>query len=105
MTHKDTILACLRDAGTRGVTNVEFNRFPIFRYSARIHELRKQGHTIRTIPEGGSVVRFVLEAEAPVASPGGQSPPALSDLAPGDAAGQLFDTPRAARSPYNEEAA
>jgi hypothetical protein len=58
---KARILAALRDAGARGVTNHEFNDgMGIYRYGARIEELRKAGHVITSIHESGGTWRFVL---------------------------------------------
>jgi hypothetical protein len=58
---KDRILAALQAAGPRGVTNHEFNDgMRIYRYGARLEELRKAGHAIESIHESGGTWRFVL---------------------------------------------
>lgn len=44
----DTVLTLLRDAGRFGVTNDQFLSARITRHSARVAELREQGHTIQT---------------------------------------------------------
>lgn len=41
------------------LTNVELNRLIGFRYGARIHELRHEGHKITSVHDKGSVWRFV----------------------------------------------
>lgn len=53
MTQRDRILTALQTAGARGITQVDFLRFPtvdggppITRVAARVEELRKQGHDI-----------------------------------------------------------
>ena len=61
--HRDKILALLRERGPNGATNVELNRIG-FRYGGRVHELRGMGYVIRTDrlePEG--LFRFVLVEE------------------------------------------
>ena len=62
-TQKGRILAMLRKRQPLGgVTNVELNRDACFRYSARIAELRADGHQIHTGPtlDNGLVV-YTLE--------------------------------------------
>ena len=61
--HRDRILALLRERGPEGAMNVELNRIG-FRYGGRVHELREMGYVIRTDrlePEG--LFRFVLVEE------------------------------------------
>lgn len=41
-------------------TNKELNRI-CFRYAARIHELRKEGHNILAVHEKDSLWRFILK--------------------------------------------
>jgi hypothetical protein len=68
---KDRILAALQDAGARGVTNHEFNDgMRIYRYGARIEELRKAGHAIASIDEGNGCWRFVLTTGPRPGQPG-----------------------------------
>jgi len=61
---KDTqtakILRLLKAHGT--VTNIELSRI-CFRYSARIHELRREGHNITSVHDKGSVWRFVYNED------------------------------------------
>lgn len=102
MSQRETVLQALRDAGDRGVTNGELNRLGIFRYSARIHELRQAGHTIRTENGEGGLATFFLEhdVEAQAAAPPAPVSPgvgASSGSAGGEQAG-LFDAPPVATS-------
>jgi hypothetical protein len=62
-TQAEKILAALEKAGDYGVTNVTLNRIA-FRYSARLHELRKQGCLISTLYISPGLTRFVLHQEA-----------------------------------------
>lgn len=50
MNQRETVLAMLRDAGDRGVTSNEFFASMLPRFSARIHELRNEGHRIEKEP-------------------------------------------------------
>jgi hypothetical protein len=54
------ILALLRERESTGATNVELNQF-CFRYGARLWELRRAGHKIRTKSCGSGVFVFILE--------------------------------------------
>ena len=56
MTQADRILALLR---TRPRTNTELNRVA-FRYSARLHELRRDGYIINTERVKEGVFRYSL---------------------------------------------
>ena len=57
------VLDMLRERGS--VTNLEFVRAKILRFSARIEELRKEGHLIDTINEGNGVFRYVYRGFEP----------------------------------------
>jgi hypothetical protein len=59
---RDQILRLLRERGPSGVTNVELNGI-CFRYGARLWELRREGHSIRTENRGSGVFAFVLDAQ------------------------------------------
>lgn len=80
MTQRETVLKALREGGKGGVTNGHLNRLGIFRYSARIHELRDQGYVIRTVNGKAGLATFYLESEPappepaspPVHPPGGE---------------------------------
>lgn len=61
MTQKLTVLQALKDAGDRGVSNGELNALGIFRYSARVHELREEGHQIRTVNGKNGLAKFFYE--------------------------------------------
>ena len=66
--HYERILALLKERGPNGVTSVELYEQPqLFGRSPRnrISELRKDGHLIKTIPIGASIVRYVLIHENP----------------------------------------
>lgn len=58
---RQQILELLAERGTEGASNAELNNV-CFRYGARIFELRKMGHKIRTVNKGEGMFRFVLEA-------------------------------------------
>lgn len=72
MTKKDRTLAMLRAAAGRGqgVTNRELNDAGVFRYSARIAELRSEGHPIETIRRKKGLYEFRL-ASPPCGPVGG----------------------------------
>lgn len=63
MTQSEKIVAALEKAGDYGVTNVTLNRIA-FRYSARLAELRKEGHQISTLYIAPGLFRYVLHKEA-----------------------------------------
>lgn len=66
---RDKILEILRAAGEQGVTNFELNRACCLRYGARIYELRKLGHNIKTVRvRGEQEFRFVLSSPQPEGS-------------------------------------
>lgn len=100
MSQKEQILHALRAAGSRGVSNGELNRMGIFRYSARILELRHAGHVIRTVTGKGGLARFYLDTE-----PASPSPPEQhgSPTGGGEQAA-LFTPPPSAYDPYGEAA-
>lgn len=52
------ILRLLLDKGT--VTNVELNKI-CYRYSARVHELRKEGHMISTLFLGDGLYSYTYK--------------------------------------------
>ena len=60
MTKKEKVLSMLEAAGDRGVTNRELNEAGIYRYSARIKELRDEGKTIDTVRIKGGYFKFRL---------------------------------------------
>ena len=62
MSQKTQMIQMLTDAGAAGVTSRQFNDAQIFRYSARIEELRKAGHEISTERVKGTLFRFILRA-------------------------------------------
>lgn len=60
MTQRETVLAMLRHAGSRGVTGVEFFAANLPRAAARVCELRDRGQEIRSVPyTTGTGVRTV----------------------------------------------
>jgi hypothetical protein len=56
------VLDLLRNHGKNGVLNYEFIHLtpPIFRYSARIFELRDEGYHISTVKVSQGVTKFIL---------------------------------------------
>lgn len=65
MTKKERVLSMLESAGDRGVTNREFNEAGIYRYSARIKELRDEGKIVDTIRIKGGYFKFRLAPYSP----------------------------------------
>lgn len=59
ITQTEKVLHKLKQAGLAGVTNYDLNQI-CFRYGARIHELREQGHDIKTIQIKRGYFRFIL---------------------------------------------
>lgn len=90
MTQRDTILDALRKAGSLGVTNGALNRLGIFRYSARIHELRERGYEIKTVNGADGLATFYLKAEP---SPLPSSPPPPPRIDGDGEQAQLFQFP------------
>lgn len=60
LTKKQLTLNLLRSAGDTGVDNRELNHAGIWRYSARIKELRDEGYNIRTVRLEQGHFRFIL---------------------------------------------
>ncbi len=65
MKQTQAILALLRANGDRGVTPLEaLDVVGSFRLAARIHDLRAEGHDIRSVstvmPNGKTVARYIL---------------------------------------------
>ena len=65
MTKKEQVLSMLKAAGDRGVTNRELNEAGIYRYSARIKELRDEGTEVDTIRIKGGYFKFRLAPFSP----------------------------------------
>lgn len=57
------VLAMLRSAGERGVSNGEFIRAYINRFGGRLHEIREAGWGIETTREGQGRSRYFLRTE------------------------------------------
>lgn len=66
MTQEGKVLKLLKEQGY--ATNVELNKMGIYRYSARVYNLRREGHIIKSIHEKGGLWRFVYEGEADTAA-------------------------------------
>lgn len=64
-TQKQRMLQMLRDAGDKGVKNIDFTRISI-RYGGMLGEFYKEGYKIDTIPLDGGVVKYIL-CEEPTA--------------------------------------
>ena len=67
MTQRERVLKALEDAGSVGITPVDFTGpdvvdggSPILRVAPRIDELRKQGYRISTYRQPNGVARYVL---------------------------------------------
>lgn len=89
-TQKDRVLETLKAVGIRGVTQVDFIRYPtadggppITRLAARIDELKQDGHVIATRGTRDKCVVYTLVA----------TPEALEPIHKGDQEGQLFAVP------------
>lgn len=89
MSQRDQVLQALRQAGTNGVSNGYLNRLGIYRYSARVHELRRDGFEIRTVNGRDGLCTFYLTSEPSPPEPVSPSPPRKED---GEQA-QLFQLP------------
>jgi len=68
MNQASRILQKLRARGKTGVMNYEFVHMmpPILRYSARIDELRKEGHDIQTKRIKKGIFKFILHVPEPI---------------------------------------
>ncbi len=62
LSQRDEILRLLRERGPAGATNMELNE-KCFRYGARLWELRREGHSIRTENRGDGVFVFILDTQ------------------------------------------
>ena len=63
-TQNERLLRDLRDAGEEGVSAMwALHRLGIYRASARIMELRRAGHVIRTERENGRCAVYFLESK------------------------------------------
>lgn len=62
MNQREQVLAMLKQAGDRGVTTADFLGAYLPRFSARIKELRDEGHTIRTERLSQSSSRYIFVA-------------------------------------------
>jgi hypothetical protein len=96
MTKKDTTLSMLQAAAERGrgVTNREFVRADVFRYSARIAELRDEGYTIDTVPLKRGLFEFRLVMFTPSGDGGNAGKKEESGDEQGPAPEPLFDLPK-----------
>ena len=68
------MIAKLEEAGEEGVTNRQFVQMGIFRYSSRLHEIRKKRH-VKTIHVHGGLHKYVSPAgsDFPAPLPGYES--------------------------------
>jgi hypothetical protein len=60
-TQSNRVLEMLKSAGSSGVMNYDFVNRYILRAAARIEELRKEGHNIKTIRVSQGRWKYVLE--------------------------------------------
>ncbi len=58
-----SVLALLRECGSKEITNLELNANVCMRFGTRIWELRKLNFNIEMPREGKAVFRFVLREE------------------------------------------
>lgn len=104
---KEITLRMLTEAGSEGVTNRQLNDAGIYRYSARIKELRFAGHDILTRRAVGGKFIFILRggepplpaAEKPGPSPGSATPKQTTDSAGFDKAAPADPLPLFEPSP------
>jgi Helix-turn-helix domain len=76
MTQRDTVYSMLRRAHKDGVTNGAFAEAGILRYSARIRELRREGHPIARQRLSARCWKYtLLNASPAVAVPSAQTQP------------------------------
>ena len=71
-TQRARMVAKMEAAGPRGVTNREFIEMGCFRYSSRLHEIRR-GREVDTIPVRGGLYRYVIKPDGPRLSPACES--------------------------------
>jgi hypothetical protein len=62
----------MEEAGEEGVTNRQFVEMGIFRYSSRLHEIRKK-RDVDTIPVRGGLYRYVIKPDGPSPLPACES--------------------------------
>lgn len=79
----------MEEAEEEGVTNREFVQMGIFRYSSRLHEIRR-GREVATIPVRGGLYRYVIKPDGQRPLPACESkksadtPPPLFASVPGE---------------------
>ena len=102
MTQTERVLEALARAGARGITQVDFLRYPtadggppITRVAARVEELRDQGYCIVSGERRDKCVVYRLQPEKQLEPPMDEhlEPNALFDLEPRNA---IFDEEQAA---------
>jgi hypothetical protein len=105
MTQRETVYTMLRRAHKDGVTNGAFAEAGILRYSARIEELRREGHAIVKQRVSAKCWKYTLLSgvERPVDRP--IPAPGSVDGSLSAEAETLFPVTRRAASHYREEAA
>lgn len=110
MSQRTKTLTLLRNAGERGVTNSEFIDWRIFRYAARLHELREEGFEIRTEVFGSKATYKLVSEPGDVDDGRRGAEDGLSQLSPSPGlptsvavvnAGTLFPVEHEPRSPYD----
>lgn len=71
---RQRMIAKLEEAGEEGVTNREFIQMGIFRYSSRLHEIRKK-RNVKTIHVRGGLHKYVspVGSDVPTSLPGYES--------------------------------
>lgn len=114
MTQKETVYSMLRCAHKDGVTNGAFAEAGILRYSARIEELRREGHAIVKQRVSAKCWKYtLLQSSASTAAPVSTGPvpyerrgPAPGNERAGTGAavdGEMIPITHKPRSPYEYE--
>lgn len=62
LTQVEKILQLLKEAGDKGVTNIQLNEIA-FRYSARLNDLRRDGYKIQATHIKDSIWKFTLKED------------------------------------------
>ena len=75
------MVAKMEEAGERGVTNREFVQMGIFRYSSRLHEIRRD-RDVATIPVRGGLYRYVIKPDGPRPLPACESKKSTDTVPP-----------------------
>lgn len=113
MTQRDRVLKALQSAGLRGITQIDFLRFPtldggapITRLAARVQELRDEGHEILSADTRDRCAVYRLKGQDVSTGPVRLGGPVFAEAGPVESS-TLFD-PVALHKPlphYDEDVA